>query len=211
MTHSLVPRRTVLIGATLGAVALATPAQAQSVTDEMTIGSASARLHVIEYASLTCPHCAQFHAANWSALKSRYIDTGRVRFSLREMATSPPAVALAMFQVARCETTAPEEYLRRVSVLFERQAAILATGTGAGVRDALLATGAEWGLSQAQILACINDPAGVQRIQRSMEGAAGLGINHTPSFLFNGVLDDDHDFMTPDGMVRILEARLARS
>lgn len=210
MTHAPLPRRTVLIGASLGAVALATPSYAQVSADEMTIGSASARLHLIEYASLTCPHCAQFHAANWSALKSRYIDTGRVRFSLREMATSPPAVALAMFQVARCETTAPEEYLRRVSILFERQAAILATGTGAGVRDALLATGAEWGLSQEQVLACINDPAGVQRIQRSIEGAAALGVNHTPSFLFNGVLDDDHDFMTPEGMVRILEERLAR-
>ncbi len=211
MISTLFCRRTILVGISGGVVAgLSAPARAQTNNDEMTIGSTTARLHLTEYASLTCPHCAQFHAANWPVLKSRYIDTGRVRFSMREMATSPPAVALAMFQLARCEVASPEEYLRRVAVLFERQNAILGTGTGAGVRDALLATGAEWGLSQAQVLACINDPAAVQRIQRSMEGATALGVNHTPSFLFNGALDEDHDFLTPEGMVRILDVRLAR-
>lgn len=184
-------------------------AYAQS-NDEMTIGLASAPLHLTEYASMTCPHCAQFHIANWATLRSRYIDTGRVRFSLREMATPPPAVALAMFQLARCGGAGPDEYLRRVGILFERQSAILGAGTLGGMRDALLAAGGEWGLSQPQILACLNDPEGVQRIQRSIEGAAALGVNHTPSFLFDGALDEDHAFQTPDGMVRILDARLAR-
>lgn len=88
--------------------ALAGTAHAASLTaDEVTIGATNAPLHLIEYASLTCPHCAEFHAAAWSTLQSRYIETGRVRFTFREMATAPPAVALAMFQLARCETTAP--------------------------------------------------------------------------------------------------------
>lgn len=204
----LLNRRAMLI-AGAGLAGLALPALAQTA-DEMTIGSADAPLHLVEYASLTCPHCAQFHISNWSTLKSRYIDAGRVRFTLREMATPPAAVALAMFQLARCEAASAEEYLRRVGVLFERQRAILATGTTAGVRDALLATGAEWGLSSAQVMACLGDPAGVDRIQRSIEGAIALGVTHTPSFLFNGVLDDDHAFHTPDGMMRILDARLAQ-
>lgn len=201
-------RRRFLMGAAAAAGASGL-AYAQS-NDEMTIGLASAPLHLTEYASMTCPHCAQFHIANWATLKSRYIDTGRVRFSLREMATPPPAVALAMFQLARCGGASPDEYLRRVAILFERQSAILGAGTLGGVRDALLAAGGEWNLSQSQILASLNDPQGVQRIQRSIEGAAALGVNHTPSFLFDGVLDEDHAFQTPDGMVRILDARLAR-
>ncbi len=201
-------RRRFLMGAAAAAGASGL-AYAQS-NDEMTIGLASAPLHLTEYASMTCPHCAQFHLANWTALKARYIDTGRVRFSLREMATPPPAVALAMFQLARCGGAGPDEYLRRVGILFERQSAILGAGTLGGVRDALLAAGGEWNLSQSQILASLNDPQGVQRIQRSIEGAAALGVNHTPSFLFDGVLDEDHAFQTPDGMVRILDARLAR-
>lgn len=205
----MTPHRRRFLIAVAAATAAPTLARAQS-TDDMTIGSVAAPLHLIEYASMTCSHCAQFHADNWLTLKTRYIDTGRVRFTLREMATPPPAVALAMFQLARCEGASGEEYLRRVGVLFERQRAILSAGTVAGVRDALLAAGAEWGLSQAQVLACLNDPAGVERIQRSIEGAMALGINHTPSFLFNGVLDEDHAFQTPDGMVRVLETRLAR-
>lgn len=201
-------RRRFLMGAAAAAGASGL-AYAQS-NDEMTIGLASAPLHLTEYASMTCPHCAQFHIANWATLKSRYIDTGRVRFSLREMATPPPAVALAMFQLARCGGAGSDEYLRRVAILFERQSAILGAGTLGGVRDALLAAGGEWNLSQSQILASLNDPQGVQRIQRSIEGAAAFGVNHTPSFLFDGVLDEDHAFQTPDGMVRILDARLAR-
>lgn len=192
-------------GAALGAV----PAHAQA-QDDMTIGAANAPLHLIEYASLTCPHCAQFHAANWETLSTRYIDTGRVRFTMREMATAPAGVAVGMFQLARCGGAPADEYLRRVKVLFERQAAILNTGTMAGVRDALLAIGAEWGLSQHQIMQALIDPAGAERVRRSAEGAVALGVTHTPSFIFNGVLDDDHDFMTREGMVRILDARLAQ-
>lgn len=203
-----VSRRVVLTGALTG---IAVPAFAQASADrEMTIGSASARLHLIEYASLTCSHCAEFHHANWVTLKTRYVDTGRVRFSLREMATPPAPVSLGMFQLARCEANSAEEYLRRVGILFERQQAILATGSIEGVRDALLAAGAEWRLSPAQVMACLNDRSGINRIRRSMEGATALGVNHTPSFLFNGVLDDDHDFQTPAGMTRILDARLSR-
>src|SRR5262245_36211072 len=106
-------------------------------SDDVTIGAAGAPLHLVEYASATCPHCAHFHAIAWSTLRSQYIEPGRVRFTFREMATPPGPVALAMFQLARCETTDPNEYFRRVDVLFGRQHAILATGTGAGVRDAL--------------------------------------------------------------------------
>lgn len=205
MSVSRCSRRSLIAAA--GLAAIAPPAFAQSA-DEMTIGAASAPLHLIEYASLTCPHCAQFHASNWDTLRTRYIDTGRVRFTLRELATAPAGVSVGMFQLARCGGASAEEYLRRVKILFERQQAILGTGTMAGVLTALLAAGAEWGLSQEQVMQALNDPAGAERVRRSAEGAAALGVNHTPSFLFNGVLDDDHAFMTPDGMVRMLDARL---
>ena len=208
---TFLPSRRSFVCAAVGLPPLVLAGEAWSqASDEMTVGSASAPLHIIEYASLTCPHCAQFHAQNWETLRTRYIETGRVRFTLREMATQPASVAGGMFQLARCENAAPEEYLRRVKILFERQAAILGTGTMGGVRNALVATGAEWGLSEAQVMACLTDPAGAARVRRSSEQAAQLGVNHTPSFLFNGVLDEDHDFLTPEGMVRILEARLAR-
>jgi protein-disulfide isomerase len=182
-------------------------AHAANLTNvDVTIGSARARLHLIEYASATCAHCAAFHAAAWSTLRSRYVETGRLRFTLREMATPPAPVALAMFQLARCETNDGDEYLRRVAILFERQRAIFAAGTGAGVRDALLALGGEWGLTPDQVMACLTDPAGPQRIMRSMDQAASLGISSTPSFILNGDRIQDPSFHTLEGLTRILDA-----
>lgn len=192
---------------TVAATAMAGAAHAAGLTsDEVTIGAANAPLHLVEYASSTCPHCAAFHETAWDSLKTHYIDAGRVRFTFREMATPPPAVALAMFQLARCETTAPTEYMRRVGVLFERQAAIFSTATGEAVQAALLALGSEWGLAPAQVMAAFTDPAGPPRIIRSMEQAATLGITSTPSFLLNGQKIEDHSFLTLDGMRRILDA-----
>jgi len=199
--------RRVFALSTIATTALAGTAHAASLTaDEVTIGAASAPLHLIEYASSTCPHCAAFHDTAWETLKTQYIDSGRVRFTFREMATAPQAIALAMFQLARCETTAPDEYLRRVGVMFERRAAIFSTPTGAAIQAALLTLGGEWGLTQTQVMAAINDPAGPPRIIRSMEQAAALGITSTPSFLLNGEKIEDHDFHTLDGMRRILDA-----
>jgi protein-disulfide isomerase len=202
-------RRTFAAGG-VSLAALTGVAHAAGLTsDDVTIGAADAPLHLIEYASATCPHCAAFHAAAWDALRSQYIERGRLRFTFREMATPPAPVALAMFQLARCETVDPGEYFRRVAHLFERQRAILSTGSGAGVRDALLALGAEWGLSAEQVMACLNDPAGAERIMRSMEQAGTLGIHSTPSFILNGARVEDMSFHTLEGMARILDARLA--
>lgn len=208
MSMNFWSRRALLIA---GTAALAAPPAFAQITDQMmTIGAANAPLHLIEFASLTCPHCAHFHAENWETLRTRYIDAGRVRFTLQEMMTAPAGVAVGMFQLARCGGASATEYMRRVSILFARQRAILETGTMIGVRDALIATGAEWGLTEAQVMQVLLDPAGGERVQRSAEAAAALGVDHTPSFSFNGVIDDDHAFLTRDGMVSMLDAQLAR-
>jgi protein-disulfide isomerase len=200
----MVSRRTFALGA---ASILALPGAAYATgPDAMTIGARSARLQLVEYASLTCPHCAAFHAANWHALKSEYIDAGRVWFTLRELATPPPAVAIGMFQVARCGDPDADEYFRRVAILYEQQNAILQTGTGAGVIEALVALGAEWGLSEAQIMASLADADGVERIRRTIQLAEADGVSGTPSFFLNGTLVSDPAFHTPEGLRRILDA-----
>lgn len=201
-----IDRRHVLIaGASLALGA--PPAFAQAAADEMTIGAANARVHLVEYASATCPHCAEFHHHNWQLIKS-YVDSGRIRYTMREMVTPPPAVALAMFQVSRCGGADAEEYFNRLAVLFERQRAILGTGTMAGVRDALLAAGGEFGLSQEQVLASLNDPGGAERINRSINEAMARGVNSTPTFYLNNALVDHHSFHTPEEVARVLDAAL---
>lgn len=203
-------RRTFSLSALAMAAGFASRGEAHAAEgDDKTIGAASAPVHIIEYASATCSHCAHFHQTNYARLKTSYIDAGRVRLTLREMLTPPAPVSLAMFQLARCEATDDAEYFRRLAVLFEQQGAILGTGTMAGVRDSLIALGGGWGLSQEQVLACLNDEAGVARIQRSVAEAHSRGISSTPSFLVDGAAMNDPDFRTPDGMARILDARLA--
>ena len=200
-------RRAFALG--LGATIVATGAAATEPNEMMTLGSPNARVHLAEYASATCPHCAHFHETNWAALKANYIDTGRVRYTLREMLTPPPAVALGMFQVARCNGANAEEYFRRLGILFERREAIIATGSMARVRDALFAVGAEWGLSNEQVWATLTDQTGQDRVMRLIEEASARGVTVTPTFYLNGQKIEDQGFLSPDGMQRILDAALA--
>lgn len=202
----LIDRRTVLAGAP--ALLFAGQANAQAGPAEMTIGAGSAPVHLIEYASTTCSHCAHFHHVNWATLKTRYVDQGRVRLTMREMATPPAQVAFGMFQLARCGNADAPEYFRRLAILYERQRAIIQSGSMAGVRDALLALGAEWGLSSDQVIAALTDSAGAARLERSGSEAIASGIDRTPTFVLNGARIDDASFHTPEGMVAILDAAL---
>lgn len=181
-------------------------ARAQTASaDVMSIGSTTAPIQLVEYASAACSHCAHFHETNWATLKANYIDTGRVRLTLSEMLTAPAAVAFGMFQLARCGNADGPEYFRRLGILFERQHAILATGTIGGVVTSLVAAGAEWGLSETQVMASLNDEAGRERIMRSINAADAAGVTSTPTFFLNGQRLGD-DFQVPEIMARTLDA-----
>lgn len=200
----LISRRTAVVA---GAAALAGigPAMAQAA-DDMTIGSANAPVSLVEYASTTCPHCAEFHHHNWATLKANYIDAGRVRLTMREMLTPPPQVALAMFQLARAQGADANEYFRRLAILYHRQQAFFQAGTMEAVRALFVGLGAEWGLTEAQVLASLNDQAGVARIRRSIAESQTRGVTATPTFFLNGERVTDQAFHTTDGMRRVLDA-----
>ena len=68
----------------------------------MSLGNPNAPVHVVEYLSLTCPHCARFSLDVFPELRKKYIDTGRVYFTVRELLTDPVTVAAAGFLLARC-------------------------------------------------------------------------------------------------------------
>jgi protein-disulfide isomerase len=84
---------------------------------DLTLGKADAPVTIIEYASMTCPHCANFHKTTYPALKTRYIDTGKVRFIFREFPLDELAVAAAM--LARC--AGGEKAMALIDVLFNSQ------------------------------------------------------------------------------------------
>lgn len=154
--------------------------------DDVAIGSETATVTLIEYASTTCPHCAEFHNEAWEQLKANYIDNGRVRFVFREFPTDPAAVAVAGFQLARCGNADPNTYFARISELFRQQRAMFATGSIEGIRDAMIDIGTASGLSREQITQCFNDPAGGERIRRIGEASRPLNVTGTPTLFING-------------------------
>ena len=210
-------RRNLLLGASalaLGGLAGCGGAngQASASPDDMGIGDANAPVTLIEYASVTCSHCRDFHEAVWPDLKANYIDTGKIRFIFREYPTAPPAVAVAGFQVARCGGATPEQYLTRVGVLFDQQQAIFASGTMEGVRQKFVEIGAGAGLSEAQVMECISDPTGAERIRRTVETAEReFAISGTPTFILNGEKLTDPSVTTYEGLSRALDAAIAAS
>src|SRR5580692_10284004 len=105
-----------------GGLLAARPAIAAPPTqqpDDMAMGNPKAKIEVIEYASLACPHCGHFNETIFPALKSKYIDTGKVHYVLKEMLTEPVTVAVAGFLIARC--AGPEKYFTVVDQVFRSQ------------------------------------------------------------------------------------------
>lgn len=179
---------------------------------DMALGDSSAnpRVTLIEYASVVCPHCAEFHRTVWDQLKANYIDTRRIRFIFREFPTNPPEVAVAGFQVARCGGASPEQYMARVGVLMQQREAILGSGSYEGIRSALVSIGQQAGLSEEQVMTCINDEAGAARVRRVAEGGnRDFGVQGTPTLILNGRRLEDPSVLTYAGLSRVLDQALA--
>ncbi len=162
----------------------------QAVTlepEDRVLGSPDAPLTIIEYASITCPHCAAFHIQTYPEFKRRYIDSGKVRLVFRELPTAPPALAFAGFLMARC---APEDrYYDVLSILFERQGQLIQAyqAGGSGARDELLRIARAMNITEEQFDACIRDETQIDRINALGEDATRkYGPMSTPAFIING-------------------------
>jgi len=210
---SAIRRRTLILGASALALTGTLAACNGSANgaavgaDDMVLGEENAPVTLIEYASVTCPHCATFHEEVFEQLKTNYIDTGKVRYVFREYPTAPAPVAVAGFQLARCGGASSEQYFTRLGELFRQQRAIFATGTMEGVRQKYLEIGGAAGLSEEQVMQCITDEAGAERIRRLVEsGNRDFSITGTPTFVINGQKVEDPSVVTYAGLSRLLDA-----
>lgn len=153
--------------------------------DDMTLGNPKAKVVVVEYASLSCPHCARFHNTVFPEFRKQFIDTGKVQFVYREFITSPPEVAVASAVVARCAGRGG--YFKVIEGVFAAQEEIYRVGTIAGLREVLIREGGEAGLTKAQVEACLNDTGLYAAIDARVErGVAEDKVRGTPTFLVNG-------------------------
>lgn len=144
------------------------------------LGDPNASVKIVEYMSMTCPHCAHFHNTVFDEIKKKYIDTGKVYFIIREFPFDPRAAAA--FMLARC---APEQqYFPFVSMLFKQQQS---WATAQDARAALLQMSKMAGFSQESFEACLTNQKLLDDVNATMQrGATEFGVNSTPTFIING-------------------------
>lgn len=188
MIRALLTRRTLLTGAA-ATVLLARsglPAGAEEAPRavvEMSLGDPDAPVTMIEYASLTCPHCATFHREVFPQLREEFIDTGLVHFISREVYFDRPGLWAAM--VARC--AGEDRYFGVIDLLYARQAEWSRGADAPTIVEALQGIGRQAGLSREAMDACLQDADFAQAlVARYQETATADGIDSTPSFVING-------------------------
>ena len=179
-------RRDLLAGAAaLAALTLAGPLAAQGVRPvvEMSMGSPDAPVTLIEYASFTCPHCAAFNAEVMPLIKSNYIDAGKVRLIYREVYFDGPSLWASI--VARC--AGEDRFFGVVNLLFQKQPAWAHAQTGEDVVAGLVSIGKEAGLTEGQVMACLDDEAFRKSlVEQFQKNATADDVRATPSFVMNG-------------------------
>jgi protein-disulfide isomerase len=156
-------------------------------------GKADAPATIIEYASMTCSHCAAFHKDVWPALKAKYIDTGKAKLILREFPLDP--LATGAFMLARC--AGPEKRDAVVDRLFDHQADwAFAANPLFQLKEQLIAAG----MPEADFEACLKNQGLFDQIKAMRDAAASkLDITSTPTFFVNGQrLSGGHSLETFD-------------
>lgn len=154
-----------------------------STITEMTLGAEDAPVTLIEYASYTCPHCANFHNSVFKDLKADYIDTGKVNFIYREVYFDRYGLWASM--IARCN--GPEKFFGISDLIYKGQPEWSRAGGASEIIDELRKIGLLAGLEKDQLEACLQDGEKAQTLVTwYQENATEHGIESTPSFILNG-------------------------
>jgi protein-disulfide isomerase len=175
-------------GNAVGSAAAQTTGEAEvSMSDLMTPGplgdqvqgAADAPVTIIEYASMTCPHCAHFHETTYPELKRKYIDTGKVRFIFREFPLDPLAAAGSM--LARC--AGKDKYFPMVETLFAQQKDWVTQKP----LQPMLGIAKQAGFTQESFDKCLANQQMLDGIEETRTRASQkLNVTSTPTFFING-------------------------
>jgi protein-disulfide isomerase len=148
---------------------------------DMAVGAAKAPVTIFEYASMTCPHCAAFEQNVFPMLKSKYMDTGKVRFVFREFPLDIKAAAASM--LARC--IAGEDagkFFATIDLLFKQQDQLMEHS-----KDTLKLIGKQAGMDGQAVETCEKDQALLDKLRDDQAFAfETLKVDATPTFFVNG-------------------------
>ena len=183
-------RRTFLASTAGAAVTFSLPAFAQTVEglmnniplEDKVMGDANAPITIVEYASMTCPHCKTFHDRILPDLKKDYIDTGKAKYILRPFPFDGDRRGEAAFMLALCAPN--DNYYAMIDALFATQAAW--GGQGNPVPE-LLRISKLAGMSEADFKACLgNQDLLTKMVQGRNKAVKEFGVRATPTVFING-------------------------
>lgn len=200
------------------ALSLASPALAQDATatgeteaseaqtlPDIALGAEDAPLTIVEYASFTCGHCANFHEQNWPKLKSEYVDTGKVRFIQRDVYFD--AVGLWAGILARCG--GDDKYYAVSDMLFDEQKKWLEGDSGEQIAANLRKIGLKAGMNEDQMTACWDDSAKAESlIATFQQNTTADEIEATPTFIIG---DEKVQNQPWDELKKIIDDKLAEA
>jgi protein-disulfide isomerase len=174
-------RRFIALAAAAAFVAGAAVAAPAVLPDDMSLGNPKAKVQVIEYASLSCPHCAHFNETVFAPFKTKWVDTGKARYTLKEMLTQPEQVAAAGFLLARC--AGPAKYFKVVDEVFRSQP----RWTDGQIKPVLEEIGKANGVDEAKFAACLQDQKALDALSlRARRAFETDGVQSTPTLFING-------------------------
>lgn len=204
--YASMSRRAALTAAALAAMATMAGCTAKTgaaAQGDMSVGAGEdAKVTVVEYASVTCGHCAVWNEEVWPEFKTKYVDTKKVRYVFREFPTPPQDIAVAGFLIARC--AGPDKYF---DVVHDIMASQKEWAAGVAPRTTLFRAAAAAGLSQEQTEACISDKAAIEEMSNRIKAGIDAGVNGTPTFMVNGTKVIDSSL---SGLSEAVDAELAK-
>lgn len=151
------------------------------VAGDHAIGNPDAKVTIVEYASVVCGACANFHNTAYIDIKEKYIDTGKVRFVFREFPTSPENLARAGFLIANCADES--KFFENIALQFKKQRAILSSSD---IRKEYVTIANAAGLSEEEFNTCMSNEEENAKYDAVVKAGIEAGVSSTPTFFVNG-------------------------
>lgn len=170
------------------------------------MGNPAAKVKLLEYGSLACPHCRHFEETGYKPLVDQYVRTGRVSYEFRNLLLNAPDISISLlahcagaakfFPMAQAVYAAQPQWLDKVAGINDAQKAEIEKMNDQQrvIRYAEIADfaqfAARFGVTPARARQCLADPKGLQKLLAITNRAGELGVNHTPTFFINGKVSD---------------------
>lgn len=155
------------------------------ISSDIPMGSKDAKVVFVEYASVMCPHCADFQANVVPPLVEKYVKTGKVRYVFREYPTAPVELASAGHLLGRCVSSDKREAI--INTLMASQREIITAAQSGGVKQAFLTIAASAGMNEADFDKCMQDSEKLQTLVDIRNYANDVDkVEGTPTIIING-------------------------